>query len=627
MSKVTTTRHLACDILVAGGGPAGMPCALAAARAGAKVVLCQDRPVLGGNASSEVRMHIVGADQHGARGKERDVETREGGIIEEIRLATAVANPQRSATVLDLVMYDLCRVEPNLTLMLNTTVTGAEMDGDRIAAAIAERPSTEDLFRITAQVFVDCTGDGRLGAEAGAAFRRGRESKAEFGEEHGQDVADGYTLGSSLMFTARKHDRPMPFKAPSWARKVTAEDLRHRWKFTPGVEPAMEYGFWWLEWGGKLDTIKDNEAIRDELLAILLGVWDFVKNGPAGTPEGADPHGVANWAMDWFGFLPGKRESRRFVGQYTLNENDVFESRRFDDAIAYGGWKIDLHPPEGVDDPTIPPYTPFKVPHVYDIPLRACVSGNVRNLMFAGRNMSATHAAFASTRVMATCAVVGQGVGTAAALGLRKGKLPAELAGDAAMVREIQQRLLRDDCYLIGVLNEDEADLARGARVTASSEQPDGEAAHVLSGQTRTVHGKGGAPPDRAHRGTHRWMSDPSKGLPAWIELRWDGAVAAGSVQLVWDTGMGRELMLTPSDAHTAWQGYWGRPQPETARDYVIEGCVNGTWRTLATVTGNYQRLCRHVLPEGTRVEALRVTVTATQGVDHARLMEVRVYG
>ena len=216
------SHQIACDILVAGGGPAGVPCALAAARNGAKVVLCQDRPVLGGNASSEVRMHIVGANGTGGfdRGEELKTEAREGGIIEEIRLENCVRNPQRSASMFDLILYEKCRAEPNLTLMLNTTVTGVRKDGDRITTAIAERQSTEDRFEIDAKIFIDCTGDGRLGVEAGAAFMEGRESREKFGESLALDKTDNHRLGSTILIQARKHDQPMPFVAPPWARKL-----------------------------------------------------------------------------------------------------------------------------------------------------------------------------------------------------------------------------------------------------------------------------------------------------------------------------------------------------------------------------------------------------------------------
>ncbi|MBL4575124.1 MAG: FAD-dependent oxidoreductase, partial [Opitutaceae bacterium] len=455
------THELTCDILVAGGGPAGVPCALAAARNGANVILCQDRPVLGGNASSEVRMHIVGANG-GMEGIPMESEVRESGIIEEIRLEQALHNPQRSPSMMDLTLYDLCRIEPNLTLFLNTTVTEVLTSGKRTTQVIAERQSTEDRFEITAETFIDCTGDGRVGAEAGAAFIHGREGKEVYGESLAPDLSDKKTLGSSLLFMAKRHDNPMPFKAPTWARHVTAEDLKLRPYASAGSDLDLDYGYWWAEWGGCLDTLKDNEEIRDELLSIFFGVWDFVKNR-----SGVD---ADNWALEWFGFLPGKRESRRFIGLHTLTEQDLVESKHFDDAIAYGGWPIDIHPPEGVDAPDKPPCEQTWIPYLFSIPLRSCLTKDIENLMFAGRNISASHVAFASTRVMATCAVVGQGVGTVAALASEKKVTPLQICEDSTLMNRVQQTLLKNDAYLIGIKNNDEKDLARSASISASSE-------------------------------------------------------------------------------------------------------------------------------------------------------------
>jgi hypothetical protein len=572
-------------------------------------------------------MHIVGADQSGGRGRVLETEAREGGLIEEIRLETSVRNPQRSASMLDLVLYEKCRAEPNLVLLLNTTVTGVEMKDGAIALARAERPSTEDVFRISAAVFVDCTGDGRLGVEAGAPFQHGREDKAAYGESLAQDVADRRTLGSTLLFQARHHDRPMPFVAPPWARTFTEADLRLRPHARSGIDRGLEYGYWWAEWGGELDTIKDNETIRDELLAILLGVWNHIKNGPPGTPPGADPHGAANWALDWFGFLPGKRESRRFIGQHVLTENDLVPSRAFPDAIAHGGWALDRHPPQGIDAADIPPAAFRQLDHLYDIPLRSCVSKSVPNLMFAGRNISASHIAFASTRVMATCAAIGQGVGTAAALGLARGLRPDAIADDADALTALRQRLLKDDVYLIGVRNEDPGDLARSASVVrASSEQPAGAAANILTGQTRAVHGVRGVSPDRARPGTHRWMSQPEAGFPAWVELEWSSPVRMAEIRLVFDTGQHRPLALTHSDGF-ADRMEWGRAQSETVKDYdvAVRG-PDGGWTTVVECRGNYQRLVVHRLAAGVDATAVRVTVLATNGLDHARIMEIRVY-
>ncbi len=645
----TNEHELKCDLLVAGGGVAGVCCALAAARLGSRVILCQDRPVLGGNASSEIRMHIVGATGLNA-GLPLSLEPREGGIIEEMRLEQAVRNPQRSPHMMDLMLYDLCRAEPSLTLLLNTTVTSARVEDGRIIEVKAERPSTEDRFVISATLFADCTGDGRLGLEAGAPFRHGREGRDEYAEPLAPPAADGLTLGSSIMFQARRHGRPMPYQAPAWARRFTAADFKHRPFGKAGSDLGLEYGYWWLEWGGHLDTIRDNERIRDELMAIALGIWHHIKND-----SGLD---ASQWALEWIGFVPGKRESRRFLGQHVLTEGDLFSSRSFPDAIAFGGWPIDLHPPEGVDAVDSPPCVQNHLPYLYDIPLGACVASTLKNLFFAGRNLSASHIAFASTRVMATCAAVGQGVGTAAALALREGVDAADITRTPSLLQAIRQRLLQDDAYLIGVRNEDAEDLARRAKVAASSHQPGGEPALVLSGQTRAVQGDGHpppaadgaadlweqsmrvldsadpettllprtcAPPDRAFPGTHRWMSDPTAGLPAWLELRWPAPVRIGEVVLIFDTGMHRLLTLSQADGYTE-KMHWGRPQPETVRDYDLEIESPDGWSAILSVRDNYQRRRSHVLPESRSTTALRVRVHATNGLDHTRIFEIRVY-
>ena len=620
-------HKLSCDILVAGGGAAGLPCALAAARSGSRVILCQDRPVLGGNASSEVRMHVVGANGTGSfdRGAAFETEAREGGIIEEIRLENCVRNPQRSASIFDLILYEKCRAEPNLTLKLNTTVIAAEMSGQRIELVIAERQSTEDRFCIRAEIFVDCTGDGRLGLEAGAAFMEGRESRAQFGESLAGVEADQHRLGSTILLQARKHGRPMPFAAPSWARRFSKHDLRLRLYQTPGEEePTHEYGYWWAEWGGTLDTIKDNEQIRDELLSVAMGIWDHIKNGPPEGGDVADPFDASHWAIDWIGFLPGKRESRRFFGQHVLTEHDLLSSRPFPDAIAFGGWAIDLHPPEGVDACDLPPCNQTLVPYLYDIPLGSCVSRDISNLMFAGRNISATHVAFSSTRVMATCAVVGQGVGTAAAHAIQSNETVQSLVSNQSAMNAIQQRLVRDDAFLIGCPNRDPIDVAKQASISASGEQPDGAAGNVVSGFTRSVHGPRGAPRERTATGLHRWVSKPLTEGPAWLKLEWRSAVVVSAVQLVFDTGLHRHLTLSHHDGYTS-RMLWGQPQPETVRDYVIESFDGTQWEERVVVRDNYQRCRRHTFDTPVRVGAIRIEVTQTNGSEYAHVMEVRV--
>ncbi|WP_339733317.1 FAD-dependent oxidoreductase [uncultured Gimesia sp.] len=621
-------HFLDCEVLIAGGGMAGCCAAIAAARCGARVILCQDRSVLGGNASSEVRMHIVGANGtgHFDRGAELETEAREGGIIEELRLENSVRNPQRSASMFDLILYEKCKAESNLILLLNTCVTAVKRQDDRIEQAIAERQSTEDRFTINAAIFIDCTGDGRLAAEAGALFMEGREGQSQFQERLAPETADNQRLGSTILMQARRHERPMPFVAPEWARKFDKEELKLRLYATPGEEePTHEYGYWWAEWGGTLDTIKENETIRDELLAIVMGIWDHVKNGPPGTVEGDDPFAAAHWALDWFGFLPGKRESRRFIGRHVLTEQDLLSSRDFPDAIAYGGWSLDLHPPAGIDAPEQEPCTQHAVPHLYNVPLAACISENRSNLMFAGRNISATHVAFSSTRVMATCAVIGQGVGTVAALAVQHTMSLADVISNPRLISQIQQRLLRDDAYLVGIRNEDEADFARTARITASSEQTGFEAVNVVSGQTRSVQGDRGAPPERSFPGGHRWMSDPAEGLSATLQLEWKTPIRLSEIQLIFDTGLHRHLTLSHHDGYSS-RMIWGESQPETVRDYSIEVYDGSEWKTVETVIGNYQRRRVHRVETGVSVSQLRIVVTDVNGVDHVRICEIRVY-
>ncbi|MCZ7634856.1 MAG: FAD-dependent oxidoreductase [Verrucomicrobia bacterium] len=323
-----TLVDLDCDVLVAGGGMAGVCAAVAAARNGARVVLLQDRSRLGGNASSEVKMHIVGADCHGAR-----PGWREGGLIEEFRLDDAVNNPQRSFEFWDLLLYDKVLSEPNITLLLDTVLYAAETENGLIRRVPARCDKTEHLYRVTARLFLDCTGDSRLALEAGAETRWGREPKSEFNESLAPALGDRQTLGSSILFTARDYGRPMPFRPPKWARPVTKEMLKFR------SVGSWEYGYWWIEWGGQLDTIRDNERIRFELLAIVLGVWDYIKNS-------GDLPSSATWAMDWIGALPGKRENRRVIGDYLLTQHDL-EGRNGEpvDAVAIGGWPFDDHPP------------------------------------------------------------------------------------------------------------------------------------------------------------------------------------------------------------------------------------------------------------------------------------------
>jgi hypothetical protein len=581
------------DIVVAGGGVAGVCAAIAAARHGARVVLVQDRSRLGGNSSSEVRMHVCGADASGGR-----PGWRESGLIEELRLDDAVRNPQRCFELWDLLLYDKVRSEPRIQLLLDTAVCGAEVADGRIERVFARSDRTEHAYRIRARYSIDATGDSRLALEAGAQMRKGREARGEFDESLAPEQAEPHTQGSSILFTSRLHDQRMPFTPPSWARKITREQLRMR------RPKSWEYGYWWIEWGGMLDTIRDDATIRHELLSIVMGVWDYIKNS-GNHPESA------NWALDWVGMIPGKRDSRRVVGDHILTEGDILRGD-LDDAVAIGGWSMDDHPSGGFDDESLKPAQQIMPPDVYSIPLRSLYSKNIANLFMAGRNISSSHVAFSSARVMATCATIGQAAGTAAALCAAWRLTPRELYRQR--LRDLQQVLLGDDQTIKNRPNEDPLDVARQARVAVSSEQAGAPGAAVIDGYSRDVPGKA----------VHHWEGKMTAD-GAWIELSWPNAQRIGRVQLTFDTGFHR--ILTLSGESWVMKRVIRGPQPETVRDYTvsIRRAGSAEWREVARVVGNYQRLRRHAFPHAA-VSAVRVHITATNGDASARLFEIRCY-
>ena len=592
--------QLETDVVVAGGGLAGVCAAIAAARHGARVVLIQDRSRLGGNSSSEVKMHVVGANHHTGR-----PGWREGGLIEELRLADAVNNPQRCWELWDLLLYDKVVSEPNITLLLETALYSAAVENGRIVEVAARCDKSEHLYRIRAKIFCDCTGDSRLGLESGAEMRTGREARREYHETLAPEEPDNRTLGSSILFTSRLYHNPMPFTPPAWARKVTKQHLLHR------PTTSWEYGYWWIEWGGDRDIVADNERIRFELLSIVMGVWDYIKNS-------GDFPDSRYWAMDWVGMMPGKRGSRRLTGDYILKQQDLMQGG-FSDAVAIGGWPMDGHPPEGFDRPDLPPNSVLVPPEVYDIPLRSLYSRNVPNLMMAGRNISASYVAFTSARVMATCAVIGQAVGTAAAQCLEAGVLPRALAHDERQVARLRQALLRDDQSIKGLRNQDPLDLARSAAGAASAESGAAKAAVVLDGFVRDIPDQSGEPLE-----VHHWAAPAAAGQPAWIELRWDQPRSVRTVQIAFDTGFRRQLTLSAQEAQNV--NLLRAPQPETVRDYTVTcRTAAGAQRTLASVKNNFQRLNRHQF-EPVDMQSLRIEVHATNGDPLARIFEIRCY-
>lgn len=451
------------DIVVVGGGLAGTCAAVAAARLGSHVALVQDRPVLGGAASSENQVPITGANTAGhalAR------YTRETGIVEEFMLENLTRNPLNSAWVRDVLWWELVQREPNLSLYLNAQAQEAVMASDtHIAGITVNQVSNESRYCLAGELFVDCSGDGRIAADAGAAFRVGREGRDEFGESMAPEQGDKGTLPSALLFRARRMDHPVPFEPPSWAyRYSTDEDLPfrpHELLIHGGSASTQEapYSFWWVSCGGDWSTIDDIDRIHDTLLPVLMGVWDHLKN--------CGDHGVANYALEWISPMAIRRESRRFEGDLMVCQGDIMARRPFPDRVAYAGRAIDIHPPEGIFT-SEPPFIFVELPYLWSVPFGALYSRNIENLLFAGRNISVSHVALGSTRVMSTCAVIGQAAGTAAHLCRCRGITPRSLRAEA--IGALQQALLRQGCFIPGLRNEDPADLARTASLRASSE-------------------------------------------------------------------------------------------------------------------------------------------------------------
>lgn len=560
------------DLCVVGGGLAGMSAAIAAARGGAKVVLMHDRPALGGNASSEIRMWICGA--HGDN-------NRETGIVEEIELENLYRNPAPTYGIWDSILYEKVRFQENLTLLLNCSCNDLEMDGERIRSIRGWQLTTQTWHKVEAKLFADCSGDSILAPLAGAEFRLGREAAGEFDEDIQPKEADKKTMGMSCLIQARETGRPQTYIPPAWAYKYPSED-----DFPHRAHDHRSTNFWWIELGGEQDSIHDTEEIRDELLKIAYGVWDHIKNH--------GDHDAENWILEWVGFLPGKRESRRYVGDYILTQNDVRAQGQFEDLVAYGGWTMDDHHPGGFNYPGEP--TIFHpAPSPFGIPYRCLYSKNIANLFFAGRNISVTHAALSATRVMATCATLGQAVGTAAAIAIRCNLDPRGVYEQK--IGELKQRLMDDDCYLPWN-RRSVPQLTQKATLTASHGQPE----LLRNGLDRPI-----GEDDNSWRGQ----------IGSWVQYTFAEPRKIRELRFVFDSDLNRKVFNMPCNFPLKTEPY--RVPQTLVRAFRIEVEDElGQWRTALRVENNYQRLVK--LAVDLEVRALRFVPEATWGTEEVRV-------
>jgi len=553
---------------IVGGGMAGICAAIAAARHGIKVVLMQDRPVLGGNASSEIRMWICGA---------RGPNNRETGILEEIQLENLYRNPVPNYSIWDSVLYEKVRFQENIELLLNCSCTDAVMEGNRIKSVKGWQLTTETWHTVEATFFADCSGDSILAPLTGAEYRIGREASSEYNESIEPQKADKKTMGMSCLFQIRETDRPQPFTPPSWAYKFLSDDE------LPYRAHDTITNFWWIELGGEQDSIHDTEELRDELLKIVFGVWDHMKNH--------GDHGVKNWVIDWIGFLPGKRESRRYIGDYVLTQNDIEAEGKFEDLVAYGGWTMDDHNPAGFRYKDGPPNIFHPAPSPFGIPYRCLYSKNIENLFFAGRNISATHAAMSATRVMGTCAILGQAVGTAAAIAVHKNLTPRGVCQNA--IKELQQTLMEDDCYLPWHKREI-PELTKKAMLTSSV----GDAEVLRNGLDRPIREE-----------DNGWFGN----IGDWVQYSFNQPEHIQELRFVFDSHLNRKIHNMPcnyplhnSDFHV----------PDSMiKDFKIEiKDYNGQWKEACKIKNNYQRLVR--VKVDLQTTAIRFVPLSTWGLD-----------
>jgi len=589
--------------VVVGAGPGGFNAAIAAARGETKVALVGDRPVLGGNASDEIGVNMCGASVN-------KPSVRETGLAEEAMcVRTRRPGPGMSNSY-----QAMADAEKNLRIFKNHRMVEAKTKNGSIVSVGCCHTLTGARSALRGKLFVDATGDGWLGYFAGAEYREGREGQKEFNEASAPESPDTLTMSGLLheptigvCYRAEEVSEPDNFVTPEWA------DVLPR-GFTRKIYGLR--GEWWVEHSGFFDDCADPERARDELIRISFAYWGWLKNKSDRRTE------AAMWKLKEIPVLTGRRESRRLVGDYILTANDCETARVFDDAVAYGGWPLDTHDPLGMSAPESDGYW-LRHPDVpvYTIPYRSLYSTNVVNLFMAGRDISASHIAFGSSRVQQTCAAVGQAVGTAAAMCLKSGLLPREFGQHH--IRDLQQQLIKDDAWIPGFANEDLSDVARAATVTASScaaefvrfspnakgfcrgadiSFGDISPTNVIDGVTRPL-----------GTAAHAWISAAEQSLPQWLRLDFPKEEFIGEIRLTFDTNL--ELIAKPRP-----------PDSMLVRGYVLEGCGSDeVWFELAREDDNYLRQRIHRFSPRL-LKAIRLTVTNTYGASQAAVFEVRAY-
>ena len=573
------------DLVVAGGGIAGTCAALSGARLGLRVALVQDRPVLGGNNSSEVRVWLNGKTNFAPYPRIGDVV---GELDQKLRAHYGPANTadlyedDRKAAVV--------RAEKNITLLLSHRANGVEMRDGRIVAVIAQHIVSGRRVRLACATVADCTGHGVIGALAGGDY----------------DMTLKGHMGRCNLWNAAETDKPVAFPRCPWALDLADKPFPGRGKAKGQFADAglRSLGVWFWESGFDHDPFAKGEYIRDWNFRAMYGAWDALKNVDRAYP---------NYKLNWSAYIAGPRESRRLLGDVVLTKDHVVKGKTWPDACVPCTWSIDLHLPnpdyvkgfEGDAFISKAHYTRFKGP--YWLPYRCLYSRNVANLFMAGRDASVTHEALGTIRVMRTCGMMGEVVGMAAALCKKHGITPRGVYKEhldelkalmtAGVGKDPRPRADSPPVRLTppAWLKTAGANLARKATVTVSSSHAGGKyrASRINDGKTALVNGE-------------RWVSGEKP--PHTVELAWHAAQTIGAVRIVsgWNSG---------GKITGALEGF------------SIEYDDGGKWRAIpgAKVKGN-RRPDWSVKFAPVKTSRVRLTVTAGQ-MNTARIWEVEAYG
>ena len=575
------------DFIVVGGGVGGIVAAINSARYGLKTALINDRDKLGGNSADEANVALEGSAHRGYH---------ETGVVYEIK-----AYREHNKTTWSQAYEKYTSEEENLDVFSNTLLIDAKSEENSIKEILAVDTLSLNEYIFEANMYVDATGDGWLGYYSGAAYRVGREAEFQHNESFAPKIADANTMsgcatakdpkihrGVFFGYLAEETENEVPFKAPEWAFKMLEGDKLGR---TP---PRINKGAWWLELPNDYDDLFENEFVRDSMLRMNVGYFDWLKN------SWSERESAAKYELKQLATYNAKRESRRLIGDYIMTENDYVENKNYFDAVTYCGWNIDVHHIKGIFSGTEGAFTSNKKIPITPIPFGTLYSKNISNLMMVGRCISVTHIGLGPVRVQLTTGTMGQIVATAAHLCRKYNETPRGIRNNH--INELQQLLIKDGLWIPGIYNNDESDIALSAVVSATSYSDFGEPDNVINGKMQSKDGK-----------DYAWIS--SGELPQSITLNFDSPKNVKQLRLTFDI---------PFDEYK--YGYMQQPlQKSLVSDFSLSVLVDGAGKEIKTVRDNIQRLV--VLDfEKTSVNAIKITVLKTIDCKNAIITEIRVY-